>query len=134
MTVHDPAQPVTIVAGGDLALGDPTPGMTRHVAVHTDDMWSGTVDTEAGAVSGWHHHGEHDTTIYVVSGRMRLESGPGGEQAVEAGPGDFLRVPAGAIHRESNPGDDTSHAVIVRCGHGTPTINVDGPAPRSTPS
>ena len=73
-----------------LSPADPTPGMSRQVALHTESMWSGTVDTEAGAVSGWHHHGDHDTTLYVVSGRMRLESGPGGEVVVEAGPGDFL--------------------------------------------
>jgi len=60
---------------------------------------------------------------------MRIESGPGGQSVVEAGPGDFLRVPAGAIHRESNPGRETSHAVIVRCGQGTPTTDVEGPAP-----
>ena len=65
---------------------------------------------------------------------MRLESGPGGEVVVEAGPGDFLRVPAGAVHRESNPGDGASRAVIVRCGSGTPTVNVDGPAPASSPA
>ena len=35
-------------------------------------MWSGTVDTEAGAVSGWHHHGDHDTTLYIGAGLMRL--------------------------------------------------------------
>lgn len=127
---RDPARPVALVGADELSHGDPTPGMTRHVALHTEEMWSGTVDTEAGAVSGWHHHGEHDTTIYVVSGRMLLESGPGGEVALEAGPGDFLHVPAGAIHRESNPGQHASHAVIVRCGRGAPTINVDGPAPR----
>lgn len=131
MNEHDPALPCARVGADELSLGDPTPGMTRRVALQTDDMWSGTVDTEAGAVSGWHHHGDHDTTLYIVSGRMRLESGPDGEAVVEAGPGDFLRVPAGAIHRESNPGDATSHAVIVRCGHGTPTINVDGPAARA---
>ncbi|EWT03337.1 cupin [Intrasporangium oryzae NRRL B-24470] len=134
MVEHDPAQPVTRVAAGELGPSDPTPGMARQVALHTEAMWSGTVDTEAGAVSGWHHHGEHDTTIYVVSGRMRLESGPGGEVAVEAGPGDFLHVPAGAIHRESNPGESRSHAVVVRCGHGTPTVNVDGPAPGHGPT
>lgn len=129
MTEHDPAVPCDRVGAGELRPGDPTPGMTRQVALHTEGMWSGTVDTEAGATSGWHHHGDHDTTIYVVSGRMRLESGPGGQAVIEAGPGDFVRVPAGAVHRESNPGDDISHAVIVRCGHGTPTINVEGPAP-----
>ncbi len=125
---HDPAQPCIRIGGDSLTPGDPTPGMTRHVALHSETMWSGAVDTEAGAVSGWHHHGDHDTTIYIVSGSMRLESGPNGEHAVLAGPGDFLHVPAGAIHRESNPGDAASRVVVVRCGSGTPTINVDGPA------
>src|SRR4051812_45708353 len=128
---HDAAHPCTHVAGDALSPADPTPGMSRQVALHTESMWSGTVDTEAGTASGWHHHGEHDTTLYVVSGRMRLESGPGGAVVVEAGPGDFLRVPAGAVHRESNPGESTSRAVIVRCGSGTPTVNVDGPAPEA---
>ena len=79
-----------------------------------------------------HHHGEHETTLYVVHGRMRIESGPGGATVVEGGPGDFLRVPAGAIHRESNPGGEPTRAVVVRCGpkHGAgePTVNVEAPA------
>ncbi len=128
MTAHDPAQSCTRVAADALSRADPTPGMTRQVALQTETMWSGAVDTEGGAVSGWHHHGDHDTTLYIVSGRMRLESGPDGRDVVDAGPGDFLRVPAGAVHRESNPGDDPSRAVIVRCGSGTPTVNVEGPA------
>jgi uncharacterized RmlC-like cupin family protein len=73
--------------------------MARQVAMHRDGMWTGTVDTEPHATSGWHHH-----------------------------PGDFLRVPAGAVHRESNPSEEPGRAVIVRCGSGEPTINVDGPA------
>jgi uncharacterized RmlC-like cupin family protein len=116
------------VGADELDPADPTPGMSREVALHTESMWSGTVDTEPGAVSGWHHHGDHETTLYIVSGRMRLESGPDGGHVVEAGPGDFLHVPAGAVHRESNPGSGRSQAVIVRCGSGTPTVNVEGPA------
>jgi uncharacterized RmlC-like cupin family protein len=102
--------------------------MTRKVGVTTESMWAGTVDTEPGAISGWHHHGDHETTLYVLQGRMRLESGPNGELVVEAGPGDFIRVPAGAIHRESNPTGVASKAVVVRCGTGQPTVNVDSPA------
>ena len=98
------------------------------LAMHEDGMWTGVVDTEPGAVSGWHHHGDHETTLFIVSGRMRLESGVDGGDVVEAGPGDFIRVPAGAVHRESNPGLEPSRAVIVRCGTGEPTINVDGTA------
>lgn len=126
---RDPATPCTVIPSDQLSPADPTPGMTRHVAANEAGMWTGVVDTEPGAVSGWHHHGEHETTLYVVRGSMRLESGARGEQVVEAGPGDFLRVPAGAIHRESNPSDQAARAVIVRCGTGAPTINVDGPAP-----
>ena len=80
--------------------------MSRSLAMHDAGMWTGVVDTEPGSVSGWHHHGEHETTLYVVSGRMRIESGPDGAEVVEGGPGDFLRVPAGAVHRESNPGGE----------------------------
>jgi uncharacterized RmlC-like cupin family protein len=112
-----------------LSDSDPTPGMTRRLASHTDGMWTGTVDTAPGAVSGWHHHGDYETTLYVVSGRMRMESGPDGREVADAGPGDFLRVPAGAIHRESNPADVPARAVVVRCGTGEPTYNTDGPAP-----
>jgi uncharacterized RmlC-like cupin family protein len=126
---HDPAQPCTHVPGDALSEADPTPGMSRRLASHTDGMWTGTVDTEPGAVSGWHHHGEYETTLYIVSGRMRMESGPGGREVVEAGPGDFLRVPAGAVHRESNPTGEPARAVIVRCGSGEPTYSTDGPAP-----
>jgi uncharacterized RmlC-like cupin family protein len=117
-----------MVTADALTDADPTPGMTRQLASHVEGMWSGTVDTEPHAASGWHHHGDYETTLYVVSGRMRLESGPGGSHVVEAGPGDFLRVPAGAVHRESNPTDQPARAVIVRCGAGDPTYNTDGPA------
>ena len=117
-----------MVPATELTDADPTPGMARQVATHAEGMWSGTFYTEPGAVSGWHHHGEYETTLYVVSGRMRLESGPNGAHVLEAGPGDFLRVPAGAVHRESNPSDAPARAVIVRCGTGDPTYNTDGPA------
>jgi uncharacterized RmlC-like cupin family protein len=122
------AEPCRRVGDHELTPADPTPGMARRVGLRTDTMWSGTVDTAPGTTTGWHHHGDHDTTLYVVAGRFRLESGPGGGSVVEGGPGDFLHVPAGAIHRESNPGAEPSRAVIVRCGTGTPTTNVDGPA------
>lgn len=125
---QDPARRCVKVGGDQLSPADPTPGMTRQLATHEAGMWTGVVDTEPGAVSGWHHHGDHETTLYVVHGTMRLESGPEGREVVEARAGDFLRVPAGAVHRESNPGEDGSRAVIVRCGTGVPTVNVEGPA------
>jgi uncharacterized RmlC-like cupin family protein len=109
--------------------GEPTPGMTREQAVTTDTMWAGFVRTDAGMVSGWHHHGEYETSIYVISGALRMESGPGGGEVLDAAPGDFVYVPAHAIHREGNPSSDESTLVVVRAGKGDPVINVEGPAP-----
>ena len=108
--------------------GDPTPGMIRERAIAVDGMWSGLVRTEGHMTSGWHHHGDYDTSIYLVTGALRMECGPGGAVVVEAAAGDFVHVPKRAIHRESNPEDTESHLVVVRAGQGPPVVNVDGPA------
>ena len=62
-----------------------------------------------------------------------MESGPGGGALVEAVAGDFLFVPKGAIHRETNPGDTESEIVVVRAGQGLAVVNVEAPAPVSPP-
>jgi uncharacterized RmlC-like cupin family protein len=119
----------TRVTPGERVAGDPTPGLTRERAFATDGMWAGFASTEPHVTTAWHHHGEHETVIYVVSGELRIECGPGGAHVVEGGAGDFVRVPPGAIHRESNPAHVENHLVVVRVGEGPPTVNVDAPAP-----
>ena len=122
------SEPVRLVSPEERVEADPTPGMTRERAIDVDGLWAGFVRTEPGMTSGWHHHGEYETSIYVSHGTLRMESGVGGNEVIEAEAGDFLHVPKGAIHRESNRGDEQSHLIVVRAGHGVPTINVDGPA------
>ena len=107
--------------------GEPTQGITREQAVQTDGMWAGFVRTEPGMVSGWHHHGEYESTIYVLTGSLRMEFGAGGEEAFVAGPGDFVFVGKHAVHRESDPSAEETTLVVVRAGQGEPVINVDGP-------
>ena len=107
--------------------GPATPGMIREQAIATGGMWSGYVRTAPGMVSGWHHHGSYETTIYVLTGGLRMEFGPAGARTIEAGPGDFVYVAPGAIHRESNPTKGESQIVVVRSGTGDPVFNVDGP-------
>jgi uncharacterized RmlC-like cupin family protein len=89
---------IVVVTPGERTPGPVTPGMDRQQAVATEGMWSGLVRTEPGMVSGWHHHGDHETVIYVLSGWLRMEFGPGGFETVE-----------------------------VRAGRGESTVNVDGP-------
>lgn len=119
-------EPVRVIAAADLALSDPTPGMVRRRAFERPTLWAGTVQTAPGAVSGWHHHDLNDTSLYVVSGVLRLEF-VGHDGHLDAGPGDFVHVPPHTVHRESNPGDEPSLAIIARAGGGVPTVNVDPP-------
>jgi uncharacterized RmlC-like cupin family protein len=123
------ADPVVRITKDELRDGARTPGMRREEAIATGTTWAGLVHTDAGMLSGWHHHGEYESVIYVLTGRLRMESGPAGGSVVEAIPGEFLLVPRGAIHREGNPADVEGTAVVVRSGRGVPVVNVDGPAP-----
>lgn len=113
----------------DLSPADPTPGMHRELAFELPLLWAGQVETEAGAVSGWHHHDRNDSSLYIVRGVLRLEF-EGYEGYLDAGPGDFVHVPAWTVHRESNPTDRPSLAVIARVGGGIPTVNVERPPGR----
>lgn len=110
--------------GGDSA---PTAGMTRRAALARDGFWSGIATAAAGMASGWHHHGDNETMIYVLDGAIRLEFGPGGKRSVEARTGDFLHVPPRAVHRESNLVDRESRLVVTRAGSGPATVNVEEP-------
>jgi uncharacterized RmlC-like cupin family protein len=120
--------PVLVVTPADRKPGPATPGMERQQAFASDGTWSGFVRTQAGMVSGWHHHGEYETVIYVLTGALTMEFGPNGTNTVEAGPGDFVYVPKGAVHRESNPSAEPADLIVVRAGSGESTFNVDGPA------
>ena len=107
--------------------GPSTPGMGRFTAVDSDRLWAGGARTDPGMVSSWHHHGDHESAIYVVSGAIGMEFGPGGAKVFDAGPGDFVYVPRGSIHRESNPTDVPADIVVARAGTGGSVFNVDGP-------
>jgi uncharacterized RmlC-like cupin family protein len=106
---------------------NPTPGMTRGQAIAVAGLTSGTVSVAPGVMSGWHHHGTHETSIHVLRGTLHMEFAGG---AFDAREGDFIHVPAGAVHRESNPGTEANLAVFSRAGSGTVTVNVEGPPGR----
>jgi len=105
------------------------PEIHRRQAFAKPGLWAGLTTTEPGLVSGWHHHGGHDTIVYVLSGSVAIEFGEGGRQAVQAGAGDILVIPSGLVHREGTPTGDPSESVVIRAGgDGPPTIEVDGPS------
>jgi len=121
------AEPIRVVRAAELEPADPTPGMSRKRAFERPNLWAGWVETAPGSVSGWHHHDVNETSIFIVSGVMRLEF-EGNDGFVEATAGDFVNVPAHTVHRESNPGTEPCVAVLARAGGGVPTVNVGAPA------
>ena len=86
------SEPVRVIREVDLIESDPTSGMLRKKAFELPILWAGRVETAPGAVSGWHHHDRNETSLYVVSGVLRLEF-DGGEGYLDAEAGDFIHVP-----------------------------------------
>ena len=101
--------------------------MRRAHAIEVPGLTAGTVGVEPGVMSGWHHHGTHESVLQVVRGTLRMEDAGG---AFEAHEGDFIHIPAGVVHRESNPGVEANLAVFARAGTGIVTVNVAAPPKR----
>ncbi len=103
-----------------------TAGMRRRQAFAEEDRWIGYVSSEPGEWSGWHHHGEHDTYLYVLAGVVEFEYG--NEHATATiGQGEFGHMPHHVVHRERTRPGQTGEVVLVRIGHGPTVFNVDGP-------
>ena len=119
---------VRVVRAGELRDAEGTAAMHRKVAFEAEGLWAGTVKTEAGVDSGWHHHGDNSSVIYVLRGRIRIDFGPGGEESVEATAGDFISVPSRVVHRETTPGEEVD-GVVFRTGSGPILFNVEAPEP-----
>jgi len=106
--------------------GPPTPGMDRREIANRDETWVGLVETAPGFAGGWHHHGDRESYIYVIRGELRMEYGPGGAEAITAGPGEVIVNPPRVVHREVTPAESVQ-ALVIRVGPGTLNVNVDGP-------
>jgi uncharacterized RmlC-like cupin family protein len=117
------------IGRGELVEIESPPEIRRQQAFAKPGLWAGIATTQPGLLSGWHHHGGHDTIVYVLSGRLAIEFGEGGRQAVQVAAGDFLVIPSGLVHREGTPTGDPSESVVIRAGgDGPPTVEVDGPS------
>jgi quercetin dioxygenase-like cupin family protein len=57
-----------------------------------------------------HIHTREDETFYVLEGNVEFLLG---EQTVVAGPGDFVNVPRGTVHRFQNTGTETARIILT---------------------
>ena len=96
-----------------------TPGLLRAAAISgstvgAQHLWMGKVVAPAGRISAVHHHAEGETAIYVLRGRVTTFFGEGLRERLEVQAGDYLFVPAWAIHAEGNLGGEDAEAIVVR--------------------
>jgi uncharacterized RmlC-like cupin family protein len=95
-----------------------THGMLRRAGVcestvGASKIWMGQTHMAPGVVSGAHHHGENETSIYVLSGHPAfIYMSDGVEERIETKPGDYVYVPPFVPHIESNE-HSTEEAVVI---------------------
>ena len=68
----------------------------------------------AGCSSSPHYHVNCESAIYVISGKGRFLVGENLEEALPIGPGDFLYVPAEAVHQPVNDGTLPMELIVAR--------------------
>ena len=110
-------------------------GMERSIAISrptvgADKLYTAIVSTAPGEKTRIHHHGECETSIYILSGRARYTYGPTGlEHTFDGEAGDFVFIPAGEIHVEENA--STTEPLLVVLTRNCPDSHVeymdDGP-------
>lgn len=104
-----------------------TPGSERRDAIAPElgvhsVLWGGTFDVEPGSRTGVHHHGNQETIAFVLSGTCEIRWGSKGEFAAQAGPGDFIHVPAYLPHMEINPSNEHAFRWVVVRSTPTPIV------------
>ncbi len=108
-------------------------GMVREAGVSrtttgATTIWSGFVTTPPGVSSGVHHHGDCETAIYVMRGRVRFYWGDRLQFEEDVTSGDFLYVPPNEIHLEQNLSNTEPIEFIVSRGcDGILVVNVPDP-------
>lgn len=106
-----------------------TPGMERKPGIDSNTVgaskiWLGHVTCSPNTMGPPHHHGEAETAAYVVKGHIRVYFGEDLKEFVEAGPGDFIFVPAHTPHIEGNPYDEPAEAILSR-GPDNIVVNIE---------
>ena len=124
---------IRVISRADLDPGTAqTPGMTRLAGVAestcgASELWMGEVSNAPGWRSGPHHHGDVESGIYVVSGRIAVRWGDALSQRAEAGAGEFIFVPPGLVHQEINLSDEEPVVLVVARGGDNIVVNVEIP-------
>jgi uncharacterized RmlC-like cupin family protein len=99
-----------------------TPGMQRRAAIDrssvgSEKLWVGVVTVDPATSTGAHHHGDCDSVVCITKGSITIRWGDRLEKRAQAGPGDFIYIPAQLVHQEINESDSVPvSSIVVRSG------------------
>lgn len=110
-------------------------GMERSIAISaltvgSRRLYSSIVSTAPGDRTRIHHHGDCETSIYILSGIAHYMWGPTGLEATfDAAAGDFVFIPAGEVHVEANASATEPLVVVLtrNCADSHVVYVDDGP-------
>ncbi len=106
-----------------------TPGILRETAFSSERAIFIRAKVAGNVATGWHHHGDREVFGYVVRGRLRFESGPGGKETTDVDTNGYFHLPQGIVHRDVNAWPEEQELVIAFVGTGPLVVNLDGPEP-----
>ena len=110
---------IRLVTPADRQTVEYPDGVWRSAAVSRETTGNETLFVAvSGAPSGApptppHHHGDCETALYMLRGRMRFRFGEGLREHVEAGPGDVLYLEPNTVHVEQSLTPDEPVEVLI---------------------
>ena len=111
-----------------LASAGQNADMARAVAISRDtagstNLYSSIVTTAPRGRTEVHHHGECETSIYILQGRARFYSGEDLRDTLIAEEGDFVYVAAYEVHVEENASADEPLVVLLSRNCSGPVVH-----------
>jgi uncharacterized RmlC-like cupin family protein len=82
-------------------------------SVGSERLWFGRVTIGPGERTKAHLHERHETAIYVLSGNCVVYSGPNLAARQDAGPGDYIYIPASTSHLAANASTSEPLVAII---------------------
>ena len=107
--VHSDGLEVEIKSGAMTRLAGVSEALTGSTGIHL-----AVATIPAHCASSPHYHVNCESAIYVLKGKGRFVIGDNLDTELTIGPGDFIYVPAEAVHQPVNDGSDDMEIIVAR--------------------
>ena len=107
--VHPDGLEIEIQSGAMTRLAGVSEALTGSTGIH---LAVATIPPHCA--SSPHYHVNCESAIYVIKGQGRFVIGDNLETELPIGPGDFIYVPAEAVHQPVNDSPDDMEIIVAR--------------------